>query len=57
MKLDIKTIDIGLLRDCWSSACAVGHNKYPSLSAMQAEFEKWLDENNIKWRDQDETKD
>jgi len=43
-------VDIGLLRDCWSEACGSGYNNYPSIAKMQADFEKWMDERNINWK-------
>lgn len=42
--------DVELLRDCWSAACAAGYHNFPSLNKMQIEFEKWLDEKGIDWR-------
>ena len=39
--------DIGLFRDCWSSACATGYKHYPSLTKYQEEFDKWLETHNL----------
>lgn len=40
-------IDIALCRDCWSAACASGYKNFPSLSAMQKDFDEWLIEHKI----------
>lgn len=38
---------VSVLRDCWSVAYASGHKNFPSLDAMQKDFDEWLKENKI----------
>lgn len=45
----IKKPDTSLLRDCWSLACASGYRNFPSLTQMQADFEKFLTDRNIEY--------
>lgn len=46
--LNTKPIDVSLLRDCWSAACTSGYRNYPSMDAMQADFDKWLKKHTVK---------
>ncbi len=45
--------DISLLRDCWSTAMASGYNNFPSMSKMQKDFEQWMDDQGIEWREEE----